>query len=161
MSKSCRNCGAEMADNMNFCQKCHAKNDAPASPDSTSRQAGSEGSNAAFSHIQKVELSFWEKMWQKRMARKDFWIWQLISWGVSLGAGWIPGVGQIIAIVIGLYSFIIEWSRLHDAGKSAWNLLWYLLPIIGWTVLIVLYCQPSEKGENAWGSEPQRMFGVN
>ncbi len=161
MSKTCRNCGAGMADNMNFCPKCHAKNELPASVDSTSWQAEPEISNADFTQAPKVELSFWAKMWQKRMTRKDFWIWQLISWSISAGAGWVPGVGQIIALVVGLYSFIIEWSRLHDAGKSAWNLLWYLLPVIGWTVLIVLYCQPSEKGENAWGPEPQRMFGGN
>lgn len=30
MSKKCQNCGAEMADNMNFCPKCHAKFEAPA-----------------------------------------------------------------------------------------------------------------------------------
>ena len=29
MSKKCQKCGAEMADNMNFCPKCHAKFEAP------------------------------------------------------------------------------------------------------------------------------------
>ena len=158
MSKKCQNCGGEMADNMNFCPKCHTKFEAQRSVVSTS-QPEPETSNDGSPKTPKIQLTFWEKMWQKRMARKDFWIWQLIAFFVAAGAGLVPGVGQIIAGVIGLYSFIIEWSRLHDAGKSAWNLLWYLLPIIGWTILIVLYCQPSEKGENAWGPEPQRMFG--
>ena len=158
MSKKCHNCGADMADGMNFCPKCRAKYEASTSADSTSLPKGPEEEDAD-SQPQKVQLSFWEKMWQKRMTRKDFWIWQLIDFCVTIGAGFVPGVGQIISAVLGLYTFIICWSRLHDAGKSAWNLLWFLLPIIGWIVLIVLYCQPSEKGENAWGPEPQRMFG--
>ena len=159
MSKKCQNCGTEMADNMNFCPRCRTKCEAPDPAVSPAVTTGPDVSNANFPQTPKVQLSFWEKMWQKRMTRKDFWIWQLIALFVAAGAGLVPGVGQIISGVIGLYSFIIEWSRLHDAGKSAWNLLWYLLPIIGWTILIVLYCQPSEKGENAWGPEPQRMFG--
>ena len=158
MSKKCQNCGAEMSDDMKFCPQCHKKFE--------SVMAGSfvttgnpEVSGNDLSQAPKVQLSFWAKMWQKRMTRKDFWTWQLISAVAAAGSGFVPGVGQIVSGVIGVYCFIIEWSRLHDAGKSAWNLLWYLVPIVGWIILIVLYCQPSEKGENAWGPEPQRMFG--
>ena len=167
--KNCQKCGAEMVDNMNFCPKCHAKYEAPASAPTVSNAGAYDvdpvgnAANGGMSTASagEVKLNFWQKMWQRRMTRRDFWLWQLIDFVVTLGAGLVPGVGQIISGVVGLYSFIIAWPRLHDAGKSAWNLLWYLLPIIGWIILIVLYCQPSEKGENKWGPEPQRMFGDN
>ena len=45
--------------------------------------------------------------------------------------------------------------RLHDIGKSGWNLLWILLPIIGWIMLIYWYCQDSQLGENKWGVNPK------
>lgn len=45
--------------------------------------------------------------------------------------------------------------RLHDIGKSGWNVLWGLLPIIGWIMLIYWYCQDSQLGENKWGANPK------
>ncbi len=161
MSKKCQNCSAELAENMNFCPKCHAKYEAPDSTNSASRQDNPEVANAAPSQAPKVELDFWAKMRQKRMTRKDFWLLFLIFMLLNAAVMFIPIVGQIIVFIIGICMICNAAARLHDAGKSAWNLLWLLLPIVGGIILLVLYCQPSEKGENAWGPEPQRMFGGN
>ena len=45
--------------------------------------------------------------------------------------------------------------RLHDIGKSGWNLLWILLPIVGTIMLIYWYCQDSQPEENEWGANPK------
>ena len=45
--------------------------------------------------------------------------------------------------------------RLHDIGKSGWNLLWILLPIVGAIMLIYWYCQDSQPEENKWGANPK------
>lgn len=45
--------------------------------------------------------------------------------------------------------------RLHDIGKSGWNLLWILLPIVGAIMLIYWYCQDSQPEENEWGVNPK------
>lgn len=65
-------------------------------------------------------------------------------------------------IPIYIYSLIwllpglaVAVRRLHDIGKSGWNLLWILLPIIGWILLIYWYCQDSQLGENKWGANPK------
>ena len=152
-----------MADNMNFCSNCHAKYEVPAAEPavSTAPLAEPETSNGDATETPKVQLPFWAKMWQKRITRKDFWIWTLICWIFNAVVSFIPVVGQIISFIICYFLITIGIARLHDSGKSAWNILWCLLPIIGWIILIVYYCKPSNQGENAWGPEPQRMFGGN
>ena len=47
--------------------------------------------------------------------------------------------------------FCVSVRRLHDAGHSAWNLLWLFLPVFGWIVLLVFWVEPSEPGKNKYG----------
>lgn len=48
--------------------------------------------------------------------------------------------------------FCVTARRLHDTGRSNWNLCWAFLPIIGWIILIVFACQPSQPKSNKWGA---------
>ena len=50
-----------------------------------------------------------------------------------------------------LPSITVSVRRLHDIGKSAWVLLWVLLPVIGWIVLIVYAVRPGEPHTNLYG----------
>ena len=61
----------------------------------------------------------------------------------------------IYSLVWLLPSLAVAVRRLHDIGKSGWNLLWIFLPIIGWIMLIYWYCQDSQLGENKWGANPK------
>lgn len=61
----------------------------------------------------------------------------------------------IYGLVWLLPSLAVAVRRLHDIGKSGWNVLWGLLPIIGWVMLIYWYCQDSQLGENKWGANPK------
>lgn len=45
--------------------------------------------------------------------------------------------------------------RLHDIGKSGWNLLWAFVPIVGFILFIIWYCKDSEPGANKWGNNPK------
>ena len=63
-----------------------------------------------------------------------------------------------------IYIYLLIWllpglavaaRRLHDIGKSGWNLLWILLPIVGAIMLIYWFCQDSQVGENKWGANPK------
>ena len=44
--------------------------------------------------------------------------------------------------------------RMHDVGKSGWNILWGVIPLGGLYVLY-LNLQPSETGINIWGQQPE------
>lgn len=45
----------------------------------------------------------------------------------------------------------VSVRRLHDIGKSGWNLLWALLPFIGGIILLVFSCMDSQRGTNQYG----------
>ena len=54
--------------------------------------------------------------------------------------------------------FAVIVRRLHDVGKSAWYLLLYFYPVIGWIVLLVWCCEDSE-GDNQYG--PSEKYKSN
>jgi uncharacterized membrane protein YhaH (DUF805 family) len=58
------------------------------------------------------------------------------------------GIGEIVLL---LPAITVTVRRLHDIGKSAWALLWILVPIIGWILLIVYAVRPGEQRMNQYG----------
>ena len=55
---------------------------------------------------------------------------------------------NVFFLVFPIPYLFATWSiavrRLHDAGHSGWNLLWGVVPFIGWLVLLVYYLSPSK-----------------
>ena len=64
---------------------------------------------------------------------------------------------DLIFSLLYLYLIIASFScsvrRLHDVGKSGWNILWVITGIGGF-YLLYLYVQPSEQKNNQWGEAP-------
>lgn len=107
-----------------------------------------------------------------RASRSEFWWWTLFVMLISMAFGVVQGIflgldgyestlGKLFSwlqwvwdIAILLPSWGLVFRRLHDTGRSGWNCLWMLLPIIGWIILIVFYCQPSEMQDNQYGPVP-------
>ncbi|MGT9631072.1 DUF805 domain-containing protein, partial [Escherichia coli] len=42
----------------------------------------------------------------------------------------------------------VQFRRLHDTDRSAWWALLFLIPFIGWLIIIVFNCQAGTPGEN-------------
>jgi uncharacterized membrane protein YhaH (DUF805 family) len=80
-----------------------------------------------------------------RASRSEYWYFALFTFLVGLATG---GVGDVVLF---LPSITVSVRRLHDIGKSAWALLWILLPVIGWIVLIVYAVRPGEPQPNVYG----------
>jgi uncharacterized membrane protein YhaH (DUF805 family) len=80
-----------------------------------------------------------------RASRSEYWYFALFTFLIGLVTG---GVGDILLL---LPSITVSVRRLHDIGKSAWALLWVLLPVIGWIVLIVYAVRPGEPHMNQFG----------
>lgn len=104
-----------------------------------------------------------------RATRSQFWWYALFLYIIGGVLGWFGGEVQtqgvieqtwlgIIFEVISLVCFIsivcASIRRLHDTGKSGWNVLWYFLPLIGWIIEIVFLCKASQPGDNQYGPEP-------
>ncbi|MCI2399590.1 DUF805 domain-containing protein [Aliiroseovarius subalbicans] len=64
----------------------------------------------------------------------------------------------ILSMVFGLGTFLPAVSaavrRLHDTGRSGWWWWLWLLPIIGWIILIIWYATQGDEGDNSFGPDP-------
>tara|TARA_B100000579_G_C22456381_1_gene676795 strand:- start:87 stop:509 length:423 start_codon:yes stop_codon:yes gene_type:complete len=60
----------------------------------------------------------------------------------------------ILFLYLGFAGFSCSIRRLHDVGKSGWNIFWVIIPLIGALYLLFLDVQPSEQKNNRWGEVP-------
>ena len=97
-----------------------------------------------------------------RASRPEFWWWVLFWWLVSAATGIVDSaIGMTINLVwwgndtefdlfqsiaqliMLLPSAAVATRRFRDAGRSYWNFLWLLLPVVGWVVLAFKFSAPS------------------
>ena len=98
-----------------------------------------------------------------RASRPEFWWWILAMWILQVFANLIftvlPGdngflgfIGWVISIILILATIAVGARRLHDTGKSVWWQLMYLIPCVGWIIMIVLWAQAGTPGDNTYGT---------
>ena len=104
-------------------------------------------------------------VFEGRASRSEYWYWVLFLVlaviALIVVAAVLPSpVGGAFQILLVLFylaailpSIAVTVRRFHDLGKSAWNLLWSLIPF-GGLYLLYLYVQPSQPGANAYGDQP-------
>ncbi|MDD6668752.1 MAG: DUF805 domain-containing protein [Bacteroidales bacterium] len=106
------------------------------------------------------KLEFMEacKMYWKRYAefegrsrRSEYWWAYLMTFILGI----IPGVNYIAWLACIIPSLAIGVRRLHDIGKSGWNLLLGLIPLAGAIILIIWFCQDGQVGPNEYGEDPK------
>ena len=99
-----------------------------------------------------------------RSRRSAFWYSVLFTALVSTAAGIInpgsldengwrnPGaLENLWSLATLIPSLAISFRRLHDTGKSAANLFWIFLPVIGWIILLMALVKDSTPGANQYG----------
>lgn len=64
-------------------------------------------------------------------------------------------IGVIVGLGLILPSLAVTVRRFHDIGKSGWNLLWGIIPIIGVILVFVWMCQDSNVEANKYGESPK------
>ncbi len=101
-----------------------------------------------------------------RASRPAYWWWFLFGILVGFAAGILDAIifsgSEALTIVVSLGLLLPNISvgirRLHDTNRSGWWLLIGIIPIIGAIVLIVLFVQKSDPGNNSYG--PPMAEGV-
>lgn len=84
-----------------------------------------------------------------RATRPEFWWFFLFSFLGSLVTGLVSDmISALFSLAILLPSLAVGARRLHDTDRSGWFLLLWLIPVIGWIILIVWAIQE--------GKEPNR-----
>lgn len=102
-----------------------------------------------------------------RASRSEFWYWflfyLLFGWFIMLGVeGYIiltksPGLG----IATGLYFLLflcpnvsVSMRRMHDVSRSAWWLLFGMVPLVGQVYVLLWLIKEGDPGENKYGDDP-------
>jgi uncharacterized membrane protein YhaH (DUF805 family) len=95
-----------------------------------------------------------------RAMRSEYWYWVLFNVLAAIGFIIIQFalfrfLGQVLAWLFDLATIIpsiaVATRRLHDTDRSGWWQLLIFVPVIGWIVLLVWYCQPGTPGGNRFG----------
>ena len=94
-----------------------------------------------------------------RSTRSEFWYVELfllivdivlVIFRGAVGDSIADTVSTVWAVAILLPSLGLIWRRMHDIGKSGLHNLWVLIPLIGWIIVLVMYCTGSD-ADNRFG----------
>ena len=84
-----------------------------------------------------------------RASRSEYWWFVLFTFLVSMGTGIISEtLSGLFSLAVLLPSLAVGARRLHDTDRSGWFLLLWIIPVIGWIVLVIWAIQE--------GKEPNR-----
>lgn len=101
-----------------------------------------------------------------RASRYEFWIFCLFNVLVAsfmfLSGNFTAYIGQgdpvFLWILSGFYSLAVvvptlaaATRRLHDTGRSGYNMLWMFLPILGCIILLIFMAKAGEPEANSYG----------
>ena len=97
-----------------------------------------------------------------RATRSEFWMFFLVNLIIALVLAAIDWYLRTPSVFQGLYSLAVlvpliavGVRRLHDTDRSGWWMLLYLIPCIGFLVLVVFWAQDSQPGSNQYGPNPK------
>ena len=81
-----------------------------------------------------------------RASRSEFWWWCLFTFLASAAFGILSQkLAGVFSLLVLLPSLAVAVRRLHDTDRSGWFLLLWLVPVIGWIVLIVFAVQEAKE----------------
>lgn len=81
-----------------------------------------------------------------RASRSEFWWWLLFTVLASAAAGILSDkLSALFSLAVLLPTLAVGARRLHDTDRSAWFLLLWCIPLIGWLVLLVWAVQESKE----------------
>lgn len=60
-----------------------------------------------------------------------------------------------VSFVTFLPSLAVTARRLHDTNRSAWRLLLWTIPIVGWLIMVILCAKPGDRAANRYGDPPE------
>jgi uncharacterized membrane protein YhaH (DUF805 family) len=87
----------------------------------------------------------------------EFWWWVLFTFLASAALGiFSDKASAVFSLATLLPSIAVGARRLHDTNRSGWLQLLWLIPVIGWIVLIVFFVQDG-KVPNRYCSETQEV----
>ncbi len=89
-----------------------------------------------------------------RIGRQEFWMFILFSFllNVILEVIDIEVLAMVVSLALFVPNIALASRRLHDTGRSGWWQLLWLIPIVGWIILIVWLATKTEPIDNMYGA---------
>lgn len=79
-----------------------------------------------------------------RATRSEFWWFALFTLLASVVASMFGELlNSLVTLALFVPSIAVGARRLHDIGKTGWLQLLWIIPVIGWALLIYWTVQPS------------------
>jgi uncharacterized membrane protein YhaH (DUF805 family) len=100
-----------------------------------------------------------------RAARPEYWYFVLFNIMVAIAstvldvmifdptAEFSP-INSLTSLALLLPSLAVAARRLHDVDRTAWWILLFLIPVIGWLIAILFLVQRGSPGTNRFGPPP-------
>ena len=86
-------------------------------------------------------------------SRSEYWWWVLFVLLASIGLGIISDkLSGVFTIATLLPYFAVTARRLHDTNRSGWLQLLFIIPIIGW-ILLIVWCAQEGKTPNRYAAQ--------
>lgn len=147
----CRGCGSEIHSTAPMCPKCGA----PRQFVQTERINYSFGGSIALCFNRFVQFS-------GRAPRAEYWYFALFTVLIGLGASVVEAVllngTPVLSTIANLAFFLpgisVGVRRMHDGDRSGWWLWLFLLPLVGWVILLVWLVTKGNHGPNRFGPDP-------
>lgn len=110
-----------------------------------------------------------------RAPRSEFWWWALFVFLANIGLGIVDialfgsttttgssisgttdfsPLSNIFSLATLLPSLAVTVRRLHDRDKTGWWWFLWLIPLVGWIILIVWLATEGTRGANRYGPDP-------
>jgi len=87
-----------------------------------------------------------------RASKSEYWWWFLFSFLAQAATGIVSeALAGLFSLAILLPSLAVGARRLHDTDRSAWFLLLWFVPLIGW-IFLVVWCMQDAKEPNRFSS---------
>lgn len=70
-------------------------------------------------------------------------------------------LGSIYLLAVLVPGLAVGARRLHDVGYSGWWQLLDLVPVVGWAVVLRLFCMEGDPDANRWGPSPMAVSAAD
>lgn len=61
---------------------------------------------------------------------------------------------NIMSLILLFPSICVSIRRLHDIDRRGWWFLLWLIPVIGWIIMLYFICKKGTEGDNLFGKDP-------
>jgi uncharacterized membrane protein YhaH (DUF805 family) len=94
-----------------------------------------------------------------RAGKAEFWWFFLAQVIIMVIASFLGDIlSSLVSLALLLPGLGVGTRRLHDIGKSGWLQLLWLIPVLGWALLIYWLVQPTGPA-NQYGEGPYQPAG--